>query len=1346
MIGVVYHLCGFMAAERERGLSSLIEAMGGSKASRMASYQLAFSMIYFIGWVVTSLTIWGGIFKKTSIAIIIIWHITSGYSLTAWSLLLGSVFKKAQLSGISVAVLSLGLGVIAQVSKDAGTGVFAILSLLFPPMNYVFFSISLGRWQGKQLGANMVKAAPAGNSDLPLLAFWVFSLLQALLYPVLAAYSERYLYGAASHSHRRINAEGLEPGNAVELRGFTKRYPPRLLSKWFGKNKETVLAVDDLDLNVLEGQIMVLLGANGSGKTTTLEAIAGMSEVNEGEIRIRTGTAGGIGICPQKNVLWDDMTVEEHVRIWNLIKSPGDDKETLKKLIEDCDLASKRKAKSKTLSGGQKRKLQLAAMLTGGSTVCAIDEVSSGLDPLSRRKIWDIILSVRGSRTILMTSHFLDEADLLADHIAMLSKGHLKCEGSAVELKTQYGGGYRVHAPIDAPEFENVAMRRFYDQTIYNIPDATTANRFIEALEKSGISDYYVAGPTIEDVFLKVAEESIVNRSETAGEKGHVVEDIDPISAANSQSTETVKNGVDLHNGKRIGIFRQTWVMIRKRITILQRGYLPTIAAIVIPIVAAGITMVTFKNFKGVSCSSASQITLGDIKRFNFDPDYNLVVGPQDRFSASRLAGLTDLLLPTGASGGVSNLTNALHYVNTLGDFTQYIHNNFKNVLPGGIFLGSNNATYAFKGNDGFDIRGSLTLQNIVDNLLFPVRSGIATQYMELDMVWPEGQGDTLIFVTYTGLALSAFPAFFALYPTVERLQKVRALHYSNGVRALPLWFAYAIFDFVPVLLISAVCSIIFAAATSGWYGSVGYIFVTFLLYGITSIMLVYCISLIARSQLSAFAFAAGGQAAMFLIYLIVYLSVITYADPQDLDRMLDMVNYVISAISPISCVIHALFVSLNSFSIDCVGEELASFPGAFKLYGSPILYLIVQSILLFSILVLNDSNILKLPRFGLFRSKPHKRDAEDIAFDEKEISDELQRVTSSNDGLRVLHLSKNFKKFQAVDDVTFGVPRGEVFALLGPNGAGKTTTINMIRGDLLPSAGEVFVQNIPVKSRPVAARAHLGVCPQFDAMDRMTVTEHLIFYARIRGVSDVPHNVTTVLRAVGLDEFSHRMAEKLSGGNKRKLSLAIALMGNPAVLLLDEPSSGMDAAAKRVMWRTLEAIVPGRSLVLTTHSMEECSALANRAGILAKRMLALGTTEQLRRKYGDRYLVHVVLSSAPYSAVREMDAVKSWISASFPGAELEPRSFGGQIRFSIPAREEGGQRNTVGKVFKKLEREGREVGLEFWSVDRGTMDMVFLDVVGRARVREEGYDEVKKFEWKTVAKWIFCPWIMLIR
>jgi ABC-type multidrug transport system ATPase subunit len=374
----------------------------------------------------------------------------------------------------------------------------------------------------------------------------------------------------------------------------------------------------------------------------------------------------------------------------------------------------------------------------------------------------------------------------------------------------------------------------------------------------------------------------------------------------------------------------------------------------------------------------------------------------------------------------------------------------------------------------------------------------------------------------------------------------------------------------------------------------------------------------------------------------------------------------------------------------------------------------------------------------------------------DEDVANELSRVTDSQDGLRVLHLTKSFKKFVAVEDVTFGVGRGEVFALLGPNGAGKTTTISLIRGDIQPSerGGDIFVENVSVTKNRAIARSNLGVCPQFDAMDQMTVIEHLRFYAQIRGISDVDHNVRQVIRAVGLGPFQHRMAMKLSGGNKRKLSLGIALMGNPAVLLLDEPSSGMDAASKRVMWKTLAAVAPGRSIVLTTHSMEEADALASRAGIMAKRMLALGTTDYLRSKYGNMYHVHLVHSQAPHTSDEDMGRMRTWVHDTFPEAMVESKTYHGQLRFSVPTESSSAvvskhedefivedeinvdlgrdgqkiQSSTVskrgnggiGNLFSCLEANKEVLGVQYYSVSQTSLDQVFLTIVGKHNIEEE--------------------------
>jgi ATP-binding cassette subfamily A (ABC1) protein 3 len=291
--------------------------------------------------------------------------------------------------------------------------------------------------------------------------------------------------------------------------------------------------------------------------------------------------------------------------------------------------------------------------------------------------------------------------------------------------------------------------------------------------------------------------------------------------------------------------------------------------------------------------------------------------------------------------------------------------------------------------------------------------------------------------------------------------------------------------------------------------------------------------------------------------------------------------------------------------------------------------------------------------------------------------------------------------------------------------------------------------------------------------MDQMTVLEHLYFYASIRGVPSPTHNVNAVLFAVGLTPFATRMAAKLSGGNKRKLSLGIALIGNPTVLLLDEPSSGMDAASKRIMWKTLANVKEDRCLLLTTHSMEEADALADRAGIMAKRMLASGTTEYLRRTNGNMLYVHLVLKSAPHTSEDEIENLKTWAKEIFPGAVLEDQTYHGQIKFSVPAstkvqRDGGGEeikfnikssdgRNSqdsrgiqdddiisendiggrhatsdegIGSLIMLLEEHREELGLEHYSVSPTTLDQVFLSIVGAHNVQEEGYVEKKRRKW----------------
>lgn len=749
------------------------------------------------------------------------------------------------------------------------------------------------------------------------------------------------------------------------------------------------------------------------------------------------------------------------------------------------------------------------------------------------------------------------------------------------------------------------------------------------------------------------------------------------------------------------------------------------------------------KDFKIPGCSPTDQISQSNIDSLLTQVNYTIVIGPSSRLPPNAIERIAATLPGAGTGTGKSDTStpaSSFHLLDgTLSDFNNYITQNFANVTPGGFYLGQDGSppTFAYKGNG--DLSFATIMQNSLDTLLTNV--SISSQYQAFDVPWITSAGKNLQLIVYFGLAMSAYPAFFALYPTLERLRNVRQLHYSNGVRSICLWSAYITFDFMIVLAVSVLSIIIFRGVTDQWY-HLEYLFVVLFCYGLASTLLSYVISLIARSQLAAFAIAAGYQATMFLLYFIAYLSVQTYAPVNKVDAYINVTHFTIGLVTPTGNLIRALFVALNTFSIDCKDRSIASYPGDITLYGGPILYFILQSIVFSGILLWNDGGSIwdKLRR-GQYKTQDVE-ETDDVA---DEILNEVKRVNASpDDGLRVLHQTKAFGKNVAVEDVTFGVQRGEVFALLGPNGAGKSTTISLIRGDIRPSdgKGEIFVEQIPLSKRRAVARNSLGVCPQVDACDQMTVLEHLRFYARVRGVEDVEHNVQEGLKAVGLEPFCHRMAAALSGGNKRKLSLAIALMGNPAVLLLDEPSSGMDVCAKRIMWRTLASVVPGRSLVLTTHSMEEADALADRAGIMGRKMLALGTSEYLRKQHGNRYHVHLITKTAPHTTPEQMESIKAWITEHVEGAVVESKTYHGQLRFSVPAqltekvswkgKESEDVTDTyssgVGALFTMLEARKEELGFEYFSVSPTTLDQVFLSIVGKHNIEEENYgQEVKK-------------------
>ena len=224
--------------------------------------------------------------------------------------------------------------------------------------------------------------------------------------------------------------------------------------------------------------------------------------------------------------------------------------------------------------------------------------------------------------------------------------------------------------------------------------------------------------------------------------------------------------------------------------------------------------------------------------------------------------------------------------------------------------------------------------------------------------------------------------------------------------------------------------------------------------------------------------------------------------------------------------------------------------------------------------------------------------------------------------------------------ELTFAVAKGSCFGFLGPNGAGKTTSIKVLTGVISATSGTARLSGFDVRSQHAEARHAVGYCPQFDGLlDMLTVKEHIKLFAELRGLpkESVHQQTTLLIEYLELTNHQDTLAHNLSGGTKRKLSMAIALVGSPPVLLLDEPSCGLDPVARRQLWRVIDqARCQGSTVLLTTHSMEECEALASRIGILlAGKLRCIGTSQQLKTRFGKGYYLSASLGDKHAEVIR---------------------------------------------------------------------------------------------------------------
>ena len=304
-----------------------------------------------------------------------------------------------------------------------------------------------------------------------------------------------------------------------------------------------------------------------------------------------------------------------------------------------------------------------------------------------------------------------------------------------------------------------------------------------------------------------------------------------------------------------------------------------------------------------------------------------------------------------------------------------------------------------------------------------------------------------------------------------------------------------------------------------------------------------------------------------------------------------------------------------------------------------------------------------------------------------------------------VQHLTRRFGKFVAVDDVSFRVGEGEIFGFLGANGAGKSTTIRMLCGLLRPSGGTATVGGVDVSRDPEGVKRRIGYMSQrFSLYESLTVDENIRFFAGLYGLSDERYAERRrfVLEMAGLEGRETTLTRQLSGGWRQRLALGCAILHEPRILFLDEPTGGVDPISRRQFWRLIDQLAgEGVTILVTTHYLDEAERCGRVAIMHAGRLIGAGTVAEVKRVFADRPIVEVRVDQ-PVAAMQALDAMP----------EVEKTSlFGTAVHAVLKAR-----RAADVPVADRL----RAAGLQVRSLVtvQPSLEDVFLDMIEKAGAR----------------------------
>lgn len=1010
-----------------------------------------------------------------------------------------------------------------------------------------------------------------------------------------------------------VQSDGLQEALAMKIRNLRKVFP------------EGKVAVDGMDLDIKEGEIFALLGHNGAGKTTCINCVVGLIPMTSGEAMVcgydvRTeleSVRRNISVCPQDNPLYDVFTVRQHLMFFASLRGVSEQVQETRviEVLRALGIGEKVDQQCTTLSGGQKRRLWVASALLGDIPVIFLDEPTSGMDPSSRQHLWKLLLEMKSTgRSIIFTTHYLEEADVLADRKAVLARGRVEASGTSLDLKLQFGLGYQLQLQFpDGVVPDPKALSDVSELIVKHIPLATrkeedaasvsTERRehivaftlafdqvdkfgpmLIELDSKKqamGILTYSISMTTLEEVFMALGEKAEREAAESGRAQGENTGFREVEQEADPEHGEVYRADADER--------RSAKAIMRVRLRLATANRSAIFSVLVLPTML-NLLAVFMEGGKSAAGGASSGQAVG------------LAIYPPMAFGISIVAFTLQLVREKEVKTKHVSLAQGLQ-VRSFWLGTVMAHY-LVNVLNSLILV----SAILIQGDQRLTGNGFPLI--LVEALIYPV---------------------CLLLMAYN---------FSMLFTQVEFASKV-----------LPL----------------------------------------------TNILL--------------------GTVPTSVIYILLQ-------NPQ-LQEGAEITHAVMSVTNPVYGLPGVILMMMSKGEMSLLGHLMS--PTASPLYGSIILCVVLTTNLIYQ----DARSRTAIPGNYQEFDGDHKDD--DVRGEEDRVewmlSSEAQAAASPRQDAVVYHrLHHTYRtrncctcfrrrgvapvETPAVRGISLGIKAGECFGLLGPNGAGKTTTLAVLTGEVRPpTAGQVHIlgHDVTTPEGMMEAYKNLGVCPQVDPLwENLTGKEHLMFFGRIKGVPEatLSRKVDDLLYRLGLNrEDSNRKSTEYSGGMKRKLSLAIALIGRSPLLFLDEPSAAVDAGAKRHLWKVLRRRGREQTVVVTTHSMEEAEALCDRIAIQVRGQLrCLGSPDHIKKEYGSGCQLELFCDCRGADAESKAQELRGFVETLAPGSGHRLEHHGtGRFLFQLP------KDSSLGQIFLGVEQNKIALGISYYFINQPSLEQVFV-------------------------------------